>query len=476
MPVLNRGICFYRGDDAGKLFVIGSPGTTTNSSGNAEFVGLDTDYNSGVGLGITSRYLTPTDSGKYITLYNYVKDDRSDETLGNIGVIRQNIGCYKISAVSSTTRNSTILGASTVAYQTVSVDIPDIAHILGASADNNTFIGIFFILTDEPSVATQIIEDGLTTVSTLTAFQIYEPTPIKYKIAAISTDHSTAYISAYGYAGAPSSFGDPLFVKEGSSTHNYTYNTNNPLTFVRPGEVSVNLSNKVGELYFGGVNLQSLGHDQEYNTYTNKVFITSNEVIGGYNIETDDISTSYSDKEKLTLNIQPIINGVSVINQLADISTVVSNAISTSQGLVGNTDERVVCSDTLVKRMLPCFIGADISYVGGPTELDATDHLVRIISNTLSTRSISISTIVRELHKLGATRVVLPIKMYYIVEDLQRTRHYRIIEDVLSIDQDIRIDGSTRIMSRDVAPYNKSKLGSTIKLTRLVEISTIGKG
>jgi hypothetical protein len=116
MPILNRGVCFYRGEDAGKLFLIGFPGTTTDSSGNITFSGLDTDYNSGVGMGITSRYLTSADSGKYITLYNYVKDDRLDGTLGGFGVIRQNIGCYKINSVASTTRN--LLGATTVAYQT----------------------------------------------------------------------------------------------------------------------------------------------------------------------------------------------------------------------------------------------------------------------------------------------------------------------------------------------------------------------
>lgn len=476
MPVLNRGVCFYRGEDANKLLIIGSPGTTINSEGKAQFVGLDTTFNSGVGFGITSRYATNADIGRYITLYSYVKDDYIMSNSGSFGVIRENLGCFKIDGVNSFTRTSPSMGSAAIAYQELSVAVPTINTLFGMSAEDDKFIDLMFVITDAPPTQVQQFPNSTTSSAALSAFQIYEPIPSKYRVAAVSSNHTTAYLSSYIYAKAPSDINDPLFIKRSTSATNYTFNRNNPIAFVRPGEVKVSALNKLGGLYSGNVELQSLGQDASYNTLNGKVLTTSNERISGYYMTTVDTDTTFSGVENARLRISPVFNNTSVLGQRLSISATISNAVNTAQGLIGTTDERVVCSDTLVKRMLPAFIGADITYISGPTEQDAADHLVRIINNSFSNKPISISTIVRELHKLGATRVVLPMKVYYIVEDLGRVRHYRVIEDLLAVGQDVRIHGSTRIMSKDVAPYGSSRLGATIKLTRSVELSTLGQG
>lgn len=481
VPISARGIAFYD-PQSGDLKILGSIGSQISDVG-ANFIGEDYEYevggvkyslNSGVSYGVTSRYLNLDDINKYITLYSFVKND-NDYTNQSFGQIRENIGCYKISSINTLTRNSPTMGADVVVKQDIQAGLPQIHLLFGGDFDVTTLIPILFVLTDNPTVSTEVFEDGNTSISTLCAFQIFNDYPTKYRIAAVHESENIAYICGIDSPTAPSSRSDNLFVKIGESNNNYTLDRNNPITISRPGAKKISISDKMGGLLQARLEMQSLGCNPSYNNIAREVFVPHNENINGYELFNKDASVSFSSKEKLYLKVKPIVNDTATLDQTLQIGSYTSNVVNTVQGMVDDLEDRIVCSDTLVKRMLPGFIGIYAEYYRGPSVDIAINRIITVLRN-LSYTSLSESTIIRELQRMGAFDVVLPIKIYLVIEDRSRNRHYRLIKNVLKSSNDLYVDGTTRIIAKEVATYNSNRLGATIEMTRLVDATNLGQG
>lgn len=465
MPISNKGLCVYSSESQAELRIYGSAGTNITNTSEISYTG-NSDLVSGVEYGITTRYMQQADVGRYITLYNHVLDTVS-------GIIRENIGSYAIESIENVYRNSPYTGNQTIAYQKITVNVPSINVMFGSDVPD--VISLPFILTDQPAVNTISQEDGSTSISPIVAFQIFEPNKREYRIVGASVSGSTMYVSQSTSPHAPSESTDSLFIKREGSNINFTLDRNNPLISVRPGKMILKNHSQDSSLYTNSIDVQTIGSGILYNSLSDKVFTCHNERMQGHSFRVDDSAKSFSTYEVAYLECTPIVNDVSVLNSTAEITSFSSKTITTSQGIFSNSLDRVVCSDTIAKRMLPCFIGVNIEYVGGPSEDIVGERLVRIINNW-SESSISTSALIREIHKLGATRVILPIHVYYVVEDLDRKRHYRVIKDVLRLDDNLEINGTPRIVSRSVAAYGSTKLGASVKVTRVSPYSTLGQG
>jgi hypothetical protein len=78
---------------------------------------------------------------------------------------------------------------------------------------------------------------------------------------------------------------------------------------------------------------------------------------------------------------------------------------------------------------------------------------------------------------LGAARVYTPIEMYVCVEDMSRVRHRREISDTLSASQLLHVDATSRIISVEAAPTDRTLLGAQIRVTRGAATTTqLGTG
>ena len=152
--------------------------------------------------------------------------------------------------------------------------------------------------------------------------------------------------------------------------------------------------------------------------------------------------------------------------------------ISQLQTLLSNRLDRVVCSDSLAKRMSPAYIGLSITYLGGPEESYVAEKLRTMINNAVLTfTSLSKSDFINTLYSLGAIKVSMPITIYLCVEDNQRRIYRRELIDILDATRLQEIDLTPRITSIVAAPYGSKILGATLDINKSVSTSNfIGSG
>ena len=164
-------------------------------------------------------------------------------------------------------------------------------------------------------------------------------------------------------------------------------------------------------------------------------------------------------------------------DQILSINTQYSSSVAEAQAYVSSGTNRVLCSDTQVREMIPCFVGLDVQYLGNLDPAFVSSKLKSLIQNTINTASsLNKGDLIHYLYTIGCTRVDTSISLYICLEDLNREIHRREIADVLEASTVHNIEGTSRLISINPAPTEGSSLGASIKATKLTSANTIGNG
>ena len=174
---------------------------------------------------------------------------------------------------------------------------------------------------------------------------------------------------------------------------------------------------------------------------------------------------AYSSKESVFLSLPPITQGVDVyLNELSHVY--LSNlAVRSLTSQYQSHRHRVVCSDVLIRRSLPCHLGVYLRYNGGSQASVVQDDIRRVVSLEIDSNSdISVSDLIALAHKRGARRVVPGTLIYYVLSDLGRRLHISFIEDTFDNSLIGTYEGTRRITG--VKVQNSTRLGVTLDVDR----------
>ena len=365
-----------------------------------------------------------TDVGKYITIYNA----RVVQISGLTTYTKQkNVGTYQIVSVST-------VGADT----TIVTD----GNITDTFFDASAFCS--WVITEKPLTTITSLGAGLTECVGQIAYRVYNPNGIPFFLYSASGEFYRFYTLAGEYPGLSSPFDG--------------FNSGNPYTFYREGQFLITsksmADNVSGPVYYADLPVLSLGFQPEFNS-PQKVCDIFPYTCEGYRMHTESIRSSFSMKEdvhlilpnKFTPATQDYFsNRVLLANERVDIYYTYCPDVSTVQAIVDNYANRVMCADILSRRMLPANVGTDIVYSSGVSETTMKEVVTSFVSNSFATRNIlSVSSLVSTMYSKGATHVVLPIEILYIVEDLDRNRFLRKSSDALRYTDSGYYEGTPRI-------------------------------
>ncbi len=479
--IYNVGRIFYTVDN--ELVLYGFQGIQFGEDNVFTYVGnLRSQGNeSGLLLDVTRSFLTDNDVGRFITIFNYVQ---SPEYTGVNGPdafvpIRQHIGCYKILGVNSVVRRSQFTGKDVVVSQKLVIaDFPNLLSFKGFNrlqADDTEPLALSFVITDAPEVTPTVNDDGTTSITTLLPVQIYARSATNFDIIASALDNKSVGVKIIADNSIPSiDKVEPFLFVNNMNNLNMSFNKNNPFIFSTRSFLTLDTYEMVGGMYAAKIKFQSLGLDSVYNLIQGEGFDTYNEEIDGYRVISKDLEVARTTKENLYLEIPPRVFDVSPLSSDITIKSATNFAISVVESIFAS-DERVICSDTLVKEKVRSYLGADIRYVGNVLEKTVVDAIIKVFNNALlSNTPISISSLVQYLHRLGVSRVIMPIRLYHIVVDLDRRVYYRPIKDVLHPNTDLDILATARLLMTLVPSYNQTIHGAKIVATRVLDTTLIG--
>ncbi len=479
--IYNVGRIFYTVEN--ELVIYGFQGIEFGEDNVFTYVGNQRAQGneSGVLLDVTRSFLSDNDIGRFITIFNYVQ---SPEYTGVNGLdafvpIRQHIGCYKIMDVNSVVRRSQFTGRDVVVSQRVTVDgFPNLLNFKGFNrlqADDTEPLALSFVITDAPEVTPVVNEDGTTSITTLLPVQIYARNPTNFDIISSALDNKSVGVKIIADNSIPSvDKVEPFLFVDNMRNLNMSFNKNNPFIIISRSFLAIKKYDMIGGMYAARVQFQSLGLDSAYNFIQGEGFDTYNEEIDGYRIISKDLEVARTTKESLYLEIPPRVFDVSPLSSDITIKSATNFAISVVESIFAS-DERVICSDTLVKEKVRSYLGADIRYVGNVLEKTIIDGIIKVFNNALlSNTPISISALVQYLHRLGVSRVIMPIRLYHIVVDLDRRVYYRPIKDVLHPNTDLDILATARLLMTLVPAYNQTIHGAKIVATRVLDTTLIG--
>jgi len=479
--IYNVGRIFYTVDN--ELVIYGFQGIQFGEDNVFTYVGnLRSQGNeSGVLLDITRSFLTDNDVGRFITIFNYVQ---SPEYTGVNGIdafvpIRQHIGCYKILGVDSIVRRSQFTGKDVIVSQKLTIaDFPNLLSFKGFNrlqADDTEPLALAFVITDAPEVTPIVNDDGTTSITTLLPVQIYARNATSFDIVASALNNKSVGVKIIADNSVPSiDKVEPFLFVNNMNNLNMSFNKNNPFIVSTRSFLTLDTYETIGGMYAAKIKFQSLGLEDVYNLIQGEGFDTYNEEIDGYRIISKDLDVARTTKESLYLEIPPRVFDVSPLSSDITIKSATNFAISVVESIFAS-DERIVCSNTLVKEKVRSYLGADIRYVGNVLENTVVEAIIKVFNNALlSNTPISISSLVQYLHRLGVSRVIMPIRLYHIVVDLDRRVYYRPIKDVLHPNTDLDILATARLLMTLVPSYNQTIHGAKIVATRVLDTTLIG--
>ncbi len=480
--VYNVGRIYYTTDNV--LKILGFPGIQVGADNTFSYIGSNRDIGneSGILVDVTRSILSTSDIGRYMTIFNYVQSPEYTHIEGEDAYkpIRQNIGCYKIDDVSSIFRRSQFDGKDILVEQYIDlgdefVDLFNFKGFKRLQIDDSEPIQLCFVVTDAPTIAPTKNADNTTSITTLLEVQFFSKNPTTFNIVSSSKDNKSLGIKILSDNSVPSVDSiSPFVFKSGYNNINLSFERNNPHIFFTNSFLTVNNLDTIGGLYYTNIPFQSLGVEDAYNLINMESFDTFNEEIEGYELQTIDIDLARTTKERLRLKLPAKIVGVSPLLSGTSVQSTTNFALSIAESLFAS-NERVVCSDTLVKEKVRSYLGADIKYVGNVTEKQVIVEIIKVFDNALlSNTPVSTSSLIQYLHRLGVTRVITPIHLYHIVVDLDRRVYYRPITDVLQPNTDLDILATARLLTSVVPSYGTAIHGAKIVATRITDTTIIG--
>lgn len=195
----------------------------------------------------------------------------------------------------------------------------------------------------------------------------------------------------------------------------------------------------------------------------------------GYTCAPVDIGLSKSSAEDLLLKVVPVDGELPLT---LSVTGYFDGSVSQTQSLLSSSSERAICADGLAKTLHSAYLGIDATYTGGPTVKDAEEHIASLLRGLLIRDGvINESFIISALMGMGAVDVQTPVTVYLCYEDNSRRVHKRRVNNRLGQDSLFKSDVTLRTLYVGLAPLETSRLGATIRLTRLAEnFNTLGTG
>jgi hypothetical protein len=352
-----------------------------------------------------------TDVGKYVTIYN-AKTEYLDP-LGRRNVQQTNVGTYQIVSVSEDAGTTTVVLEGT---------LTDAFFDLTADAS--------WIITEKPTTDIVSLDGGMTECVGQVDYRIYTPNAVKLFLYSITDGVCRFRTLGEEYPGVVPPFDG--------------FNMRNPYTFYRDGQFLITskemAQNTDGPMYYADVPVISLGFQDEFNT-AEKVCDIAPYRSEGYRMQTASSKSSFSMEETVSIVLPTkftpatedyFTSRVLVSEELVSVYYTYCTDVSTVQAIVDNYANKVMCADILARRMLPANVGMSITYSEGLSETAMLEVVSDFVTNSFASRNVlSVSSLVSTLYSKGATHVVLPIEILYVVEDLHRRRFLRKSQDAL---------------------------------------------
>lgn len=379
--------------------------------------------------------------------------------------VRKVLGTTTIASIDNTVESDVTFGRQTIVEQRVSFQSSEEIMALADDLDLGDFIRVGFIITEPTAPA----GEGSFSLSTV---QFFKKVPSVYPV--------TGYDVSGGSSLLISSLEENIFPDVETSTFfNYSsfplgqgsasiltgYSQNNPYNLSSSSYIKVT----DGE----SVKVQDLNCVQRI---VNTTVRTTNFYSEGFDLYPQSKTQYRSVLENLILSINPRV-WASSPSQTLSINSKYSSSIAEAQSYVDAGTNRVVCSDTQVREMIPCFVGVSVSYQGNLAAPLVSSKIKNLIQNNINTASsLNKGDLVHYLYTIGCTRVDTAISMYVCLEDLNREIHRREIADILEASTIHNIEGTSRLISISPAPTEGNTLGASIVATKLTTANTIGNG
>tara|TARA_Y100000592_G_scaffold99254_2_gene174623 strand:+ start:11395 stop:16623 length:5229 start_codon:yes stop_codon:yes gene_type:complete len=379
--------------------------------------------------------------------------------------VRTVIGTLTISDIENTVESDVTFGTRSIVEQKVTFQDNDEVLALATDLDLGDFVRVGFIITepDAPS------SEGSFSLSTV---RFYKKVPTAYPI--------TGYDVSGGSSLLISSLEENIYPDvETSSFFKYSsfevgqvsysiltgYSSNNPYNLSSASYIKASDET--------AIKVQDLNCVQRVSNSTVRATDYYSE---GFDLVAQDSHTYRSVLENLILSVNPRV-WASSTSQVLSINSQYSSSIAEAQSFVEAGTNRVLCSDTQVREMIPCFVGVEVEYLGNLEPALVSSKLKDLIQNTINTSSsLNKGDLIHYLYTIGCTRVGTSISLYVCLEDLNREIHRREIEDILEASTVYNIEGTSRLISINSAPVEGNILGASIKATKLTTSNTIGNG
>ena len=390
----------------------------------------------GVLTGGTTRIFNETDIGKTISFINNVSVPTANPLFAPNNfpsspyIQRGHLGVYTIENVESLSHIDADTGNTRVYEQIITldrdIDFSPISFAYDIALNDGTDIPLFFFLSRDSIPA--LDNDLKTCIGT----QIYSRDIVKYKVAAVHADINddnvqSLYLSTLDDI-RPSSIDYGIFAEAivMGEVFNSTGILNVPYYLHRPYVHSIETNHLVGNIYRATVPFVS-STPSVVSIGSSRSVENAGEEHGYYYVEKAE---TYSSEEDVYLSIPPKIGNVDAL--LSELThTYLSNvSLRSISSQYKSNRHRVVCSDVLIRRSLPCHLGVSLRYDGGSEGSVVRDDIRRIVSREISQNGdISISDLISIAHKRAARRVDPGVLIYYVLSDLERRLHISFIED-----------------------------------------------
>ena len=415
-------------DPATKSIVLNSSLTYTTPAVRTRGKAVLTTQNT---LTTTARLRAPndTDVGKYITIYN--------GRVANATINRQaNVGTFEILSV-------TPVGASAL------VEFDGLVgndYLLDATV-GDTYCS--WVITETPSTEVLDLTDGYKECVGQVDYMVYDSNPTRYYLYDVWAFDGYPRILRFRTLDGESPNGSGVFD---------TFNFKNPYRLLREGQFLITSAemalNVEGPVYYADLPIRSIGFQESCNT-PEKICDISHYRCEGYRMRTDSYKSSFSVYEGAHLILPakftpPDQNYFETSVSTAEVPVQITYKycvdVSVLQAIMDNYGNRVMCASLLSRRMLPAEVGLNVTYTSGVDEVTMKKVVSDFLINSFATRNVlSVSSLVSTMYSSGASHVVLPFDIMYIVEDLNRDRFLRKSQDALRYVDVGYYEGTARI-------------------------------
>ncbi len=217
----------------------------------------------------------------------------------------------------------------------------------------------------------------------------------------------------------------------------------------RISSTEMNLQLDSSGLYYVDVQLAGKGPGNDRNISANLTMTETGHVSDGYRLRTENEATSFSRAEVLHAEISRSLllvgssdspqEYVQLSQQDVQVTYDRSPLVDDVQSFVNAKFNRVVCSEPLVRHLLPHYVSLAWNYAGGSSEADMLRVIIDFLDTVEADDGIEVQDLINELRKKGATSVYIldssaasgraaPI-MVVIYHDTDREVHALLVTD-----------------------------------------------